>query len=65
MESINSFTLGVKFCRLPFRHIITNLIDKVLKFAAVYVGVQDCFDKVWDFTINLDWSWWIRPLARV
>jgi uncharacterized protein YwlG (UPF0340 family) len=54
MESINSFTVGMKFSRLPLRHTITNPLDQVLEFAAVYLAVQDCFNEVFVFTINLN-----------
>jgi hypothetical protein len=53
IESVNRITLGMKFSRLPFRHIIINPFDQILEFAAVYLGDQDCFDKVFMFAINL------------
>jgi hypothetical protein len=65
MELINSFTVGMKFSRLPLRHTITNPLDQVLEFAAVYPAVQDCFDEVLVFAINLNWQWWIGPLTWV
>jgi hypothetical protein len=49
--------------RLPFRHIVTNPFIQVLEFAAAYLGVQDFFNKVFIFTINLNWWGWIRPLT--
>jgi hypothetical protein len=54
VESVNRFTLGMKFSRLPFRHIVTNPFDQILEFVAVYPEVQDCFDKVFVFAINLN-----------
>jgi hypothetical protein len=53
MEWINSFTLAMKFSRLPYRYIITDPFDQVLEFVVVYPGVQDYFDKVFIFAINL------------
>jgi hypothetical protein len=55
MESIDSYNVGMKFTRLPFRHIVTNAFDQVLEFAVVYPGSQHCFDEVFIFTINLHW----------
>jgi hypothetical protein len=65
MESINSFTLGMNFSRLPFRHIITNPFDQVLEFAVAYLGDQDCFNEVFVFTINLNWQQWIGLLTGI
>jgi hypothetical protein len=54
LEFINTFTIGMKFNRFPFRHIISNPLDPVLKLVAVYTGVQDCFDTVFIFAISLN-----------
>jgi hypothetical protein len=54
MESVNCFTLRMIFSRLLFWHIVTNPFDQILEFAVMYLRVQDCFDKVFIFTINLN-----------
>jgi hypothetical protein len=46
---VNSFS-----SRLLFWYIITNLFNQILEFVVVYLGVQDCFNKVFIFTINLN-----------
>jgi hypothetical protein len=54
IESVNHFTLGMIFSRFPFWHIMTKPFDQILELAAVYPGVQDCFDEVFIFTIDLN-----------
>jgi hypothetical protein len=63
MELVNHFTLGMKFSRFPLQYIVTNPFDQILEFAAIYLGVQDCFDKVLILAINLNWWWWVGPLT--
>jgi hypothetical protein len=54
MESINHYTVRMQFSRLPLRWIIPDLLNTVLYLVAVDLGVQNGFDKILVFTIDLN-----------
>jgi microcompartment protein CcmL/EutN len=55
MELLNYFTQAMKFSRLLSRHVIANPFDQVLQSVVVHSGVQDWFNKVFVFAIDLNW----------